>query len=147
MSASAFFLVAVGVIAHVGLGRMVDPAWLMPDLTLLSIVLAMRQSPNYPMGAALVGGCLTALIAASQAWLAGLAYLGAGGLVRWFAQTWDLSQRSIQLAAIAAAEAFLVCVWLLAAGRLSVGLVLLAIVKVAATSLCMPIAYSLMRSR
>ena len=138
MGIRPYLIVGFSVLAHVVLGRWVSP-WLMPDLTLLSVLLTMLQIPGYPLGPALLGGVLAMFLAVHHPVLIGLAYLGAGWVVKWLAAWWDVTGVSMQRMAVGVAEGLLLTVLFLLSAPMTGGLLLLGGLRLALTILCLPL--------
>ena len=138
MDTRVVLIVGSGTLCHVVLGRWVSP-WLMPDLTLLSVLLTMLQIPGHPLGPALLGGVLAMVLAVHHPVLIGLAYLGAGWVVKWLAAWWDVTGVSMQRMAVGVAEGLLLTVLLMLSAPVTGGLLLLGGLRLAITILCLPL--------
>jgi hypothetical protein len=140
MTPMGLAVVGLGVLLHLFLGHWVSCPWLVPDVTLVSMVCAMLRTAGSPLMLALLGGCLTTLFTARHPLLVGMAYVGAGWLVAQLARRWDLTEASMQRAAVGLTETLLVAVWLLLDGPVSLRLMLLSGFRVFLTLACLPLA-------
>jgi hypothetical protein len=129
---------------HLVLGRWIGSGWWTPDLTLVSIALAMAERRT--LAPALLGGCLTMAVTVRHASIFGLAYAGAGWLIGGLARRWDLRDPRMQLVAVGIAEASLLAVGLALEVRISAGLLVLSGAKLAMTVACLPLARRLLSS-
>jgi len=149
-------IVVAGTVLGSALARRMASPWWAPDLVLVGLVLAVA----YPAGFAareaeasgsahearwrgVVGG---ALAGSAMAWLSvrdaaaiGAAYFGVGWLIGWIASVWDLADRRVCRIAVALGEVVIVTVSVALAGRLSAGLLLGAGLRVAMTTLALPV--------
>ena len=142
-----YLIVGAGALSHLVLGRWVVSPWLMPDLMLLTVFLAMVHTPGHPIGPALLGGLVAMLSAVHHPLLVGLAYLGAGWLIKWLAARWDLADGAMPWVAVGVAEGMLIAVWLFLATPVTFRLLLLSGVKVLLTIACLPLVKRLVRRR
>ena len=158
MSSADFLIVGCGVLWHLILGRWLSSPWVVPDVTLASVVLAMARTPRQPlnassrfahsgqwgepvhaMGPALVAGLLVMLLSVRKPLLMGTAYVGAGWLVRSLALRWDLTSPAMQRAAVAIAEACVLAVELFLTITVTPGLLFLSAARLVMTVACLPL--------
>ena len=103
-------IVGCGAVSHLLVGRWVNSPWLMPDLTLIGMMLAMGRFPEQAWRIAGSGGWFAMIASVRQPGLVGLAYAGAGGLARWIAVRWDVSRPAVQLLAVGLTEGLMILV-------------------------------------
>jgi hypothetical protein len=137
MPVALVLIIGLGALFHLALGRWVASPWLVPDLTLVSVISAMARAPEYSMNLVLLGGCLAIALAPSQCWWAGFAFAAAGGLVILLGLRWDLDVPLTQLLATGAAEAMLLVLAGCAGIRVTPGLVVLSGIKTLITVCCL----------
>jgi len=118
-------IVGLGVFVQLILGRWLPSPWLVPDLTLVGVLLVMARMPQHSLGPALMAGLLVMAVTVQQSLVVGLAYVGAGGLMRLLSSWWDLADPFLQPMALALAEAFLLVIWFLLGVPITLGLLLL----------------------
>lgn len=139
MSGAVFVMLGVGTLIQVSVGRWVGSPWVVPDLILISMILAMAKVPeDPPMSPGLWGAVLAMVATLHEPVAVGLAYLGAAWLVRRLAFRLDLADPTIQLMIVGIGEAFLLGVWLMLDSRLRVGMVTLFVVRLGMTVGCVP---------
>ena len=138
-------IVGAGTALHVVLGRWVASPWLMPDLTLISMVLAMTLPSQSLLGPALLAGFFVMLSTPQQPLLLGGTYVGAGWLIQVLALRWDLTDSTLQQLTVGAAEAGLLAMWLMLNAQVTMGLLLLAGMKLVMTVVCVPLVSFVMR--
>lgn len=125
--------------AQLVIGMIVKNPWWVPDLLLDSLVVASTApGPFARLTPVLVGGALAMMMAGREPLLAGLSYVGAGGVVVVAAIQWDLSEWSAQAVAVAMLETCLIAVWLIADQTLSGPLLLWGLGKTVLTLACLP---------
>ncbi len=105
-------IVGCGAVSHLLVGRWVNSPWLMPDLTLVGMMLAMGRFPEQAWRIAGLSGWFAMIGSVRQPGLVGFAYAGAGGLARWIATRWDVSRPAVQLLAVGLTEGFILIVTL-----------------------------------
>lgn len=133
----------------------------MPDLTFLSMALAILLMPGRPfipppvlgpegrrsafggrtgggVSAVLAGGLLVTLWSVERPLLMGLAYAGAGWLVLRSAVIWDVTTPSLQRLVIAGGESLILALGLLGV-PLTAALLLGAVVRLGMTIACLPL--------
>ena len=118
MSGSLIFILA-GTLAHLVLGRWVESPWMLPDVTLIGIGLAVSRSADSITDLALLAGLLPMVIAGRHSWDVGIGYAGAAALWRWVQSHWDVADWRLSLGAIAVLELGLSIWWLGRAGAWS----------------------------
>ncbi len=144
------------------MGRWVASSWLVPDLTLVSLVLAMvwgagdavrRGTHGRPRNAsqlldgpipsspsiapALLAGCCVALSAGRHGLVIAWLHVAVGAAVKWISTWWDLTDPSMQLTTVGVAEVVLLVAGFVLDATLSIGLLSLAGLKVAITMACL----------
>lgn len=155
MPASVAVMLVLGVLVHGLLGRWMASPWWTPDVTTISLVMALAYGPSRVRRAraeasgwtaderfellapGLLAGCLVMVLSVRDSVLLGLSYLGLGWLIGSAASEWDLTDRTVQRVALGAAETVLLCVALVTGGALSAGLVGLAACKLLVTMACL----------
>jgi len=145
MPVTAILIVGLGTLFHLALGRWVASPWLVPDLTLVSMVLAMAQAPEHSMKLTLLGSCLAMVLTPYQPVLVGLAYTAAGGLVSLLALRWDFDVPLMPLLATGAAEAMLLALGGFAGVQVTPGLFVLSGIKIFITAFCLLLVSSPLR--
>jgi len=107
---------------------------------LVSLIVVMARLPtNPPLGPALFVGLLAMGLSLHRPYLAGLAYLGIGWLVKAAAVRVDLADVMTQLAMVGLAECALMILWIGAGMPLSVEIVMLSLMRVGTTVACVPL--------
>lgn len=139
MSVALFVMLGVGTLIQVSVGRWVGSPWVVPDLILISMILAMAKVPeDPPMSSGLWGAVLAMVATLHEPVAVGLAYLGTAWLVRRLASRLDLADPTIQLMVVGIGEVLLLGVWLMLDSRLCVGVVMLSVVRLGMTVGCVP---------
>ena len=110
MPLAAGAILVISLLAHLAVGRWVASPWLMPDVSLVGLLVALQRAPQYRLPL-LALASLGATVAAPGGGLAGPAYLGAGGLFVWASTQWDLRAPAVQAAVLGGIEALLVAIW------------------------------------
>ena len=140
MSAALIALIGGSALLQLVGGRFFPSAWLVPDLTLVAMTVAILREPDRAIAAmGMAGGCVL-VCAFPHAGLTTLSYLGLGGLIAWGARQWDLLDVARQRGVVAASEGLLVILWMIADHLMSVSIIGWAIVRVAVTVACLPVA-------
>ena len=134
-----FLIVSMGALGHLAIGRWVASPWLVPDLTLVIIVVTMIRCPGYSLSPALYGGLLVMLFTIHHSVAVGLAYVGAGVLTKLLATQWNVASPFLQQAMVGVAETGLVMVALFLNRAASLTLLGLAGAKVLITVACVPL--------
>ena len=111
VSGSLIFILA-GTLAHLVLGRWVASPWMLPDVTLIGIGLAVSRSADSITDLALLAGLLPMVITGRHSWDVGIGYAGAAALWRWVQSHWDVADRRLSLGAVAVLELGLSIWWL-----------------------------------
>ena len=142
MSASIF--VGVSALFHLALGRWTPSSWLVPDLTITSMVLAILLLPGRPLSPAVVGGLLVMLLTVQHPLAMGAAYLAVGGLMKLGADQWDLTSPPLQQAVVIAAQGLLLAVTFILAVPLTWETCLLAATHLLLTAMCVPLVRALL---
>jgi hypothetical protein len=136
MPFSEFLIILIGVVLQMLMGLSFASPWLIPDLSLISMVFAMARSGDYTLRPAfflLVLASATTFNAPS--WI-GLSYLFAGFLVRYVASHWDFSNVLIRLVSFASIECILVIFWVLSEDLSGIGIIFSSIARVSISLLC-----------
>jgi len=136
---SGAIIVGVSVGLHLALGRWVPSPWFMPDLTVTGMVLAILLLPERPVSPAILSGALTMLFSVPHSLAAGVMYPLVGGLVKYAAHQWDLSQPRRQRAVVVAAQALLLFLTVPLRTRWTGELFWLSLVHLSLTALCVPV--------
>jgi len=136
---SGAIFVAVSALLHLVLGRWMPSPWVMPDLTVTSMVLAILLLPRRPLGPAAAGGAMVMLTTVHHPLAMGAAYAAAGGLVKLCSGWWDLTSPAFQRAAVIAAQLLLLAVAFVVSVPLTREVGLLAAGHLAITALCVPL--------
>ena len=133
------FIIASATLTQFLLGRWISSPWLMPDLALLSILLVVMRDPRHALGPVLFGGCCVMLLTVRHPVLIGLAYAGAGGLVRRLASQWDLTAAPMQRIVVGVMEGLLLTWFMVLSAPVRGGLCMLAMPRLIVTVLCLPL--------
>ena len=133
-------LVIVGVLAHVGLGRLVASPWTMPDLTLIGLATVAMARPERALLPIAVGVVAVLPVAGQHPLQVGMLYGAAGLLVRRAASGWELVPGWVPVALVAAIELGLIAWWLLMDGFAQLTIAGPALWRIAATGACVPLA-------
>lgn len=110
-------LVTIAALAQAWLGRWVASAWMVPDLLLVGMMIAMSARPEPRLRPAWLGGCWAMLLSVRRPLVVGVAYASAGWLMKALQRRWEMHHAAIQLALAAIAETLLVAVWCIVEGR------------------------------
>jgi hypothetical protein len=132
-------IVALSVIAHVGLGRFVASPWLMPDLTLIglaSVVMARPDAAGLPIA---LTAALVVPVAGGHPWVVAALYAAGGLAIRRLAAGWDLAGPWVPMVVVALIEAMLIAWWLLLDGFDRLTLAGPALARIVLTAVCLPI--------
>lgn len=141
---SGAIFVAVSALLHLVLGRWMPSPWLMPDLTVTSMVLAILLLPRRPLSPAAAGGTLVMLTTVHHPLAMGAAYAAVGGLIKLCAGWWDLTAPAFQRAAVIAAQLLLLAVAFVVSVPLTWEVGLLAAGHLLITAMCVPLVRSLL---
>ena len=104
-------LLISSLVLHSVAGRWTVSPWLLPDLSLIGLAMAVEQAPSYRRQLLLLAVIGVMLLAGPAAVRAGAAYGAFGGALIWFAGQWDAPPRLLKAAVMAAAELLLIAVW------------------------------------
>lgn len=140
-------LIAFGALLQVVLGCAVPSAWLVPDLILACLAVAVSREAESRVALAVWAALLASLFSARQPAMVAGAYLAAGWGIIYVASLWDLTAVSVQRAAVGFMEACLTAVWILpqlAQGQI-MGLAGSGSAKIVVTVLCLPLVRRLSR--
>ena len=147
MSISGALTLITGLLLHLAAGRFLPSPWLVPDLTLIGVVLVVARLPGKALGSGMLVAAMMIMGTWRHVWIDTVLYLGAGLLVGSAATRWDVTDRSVQLAMVAGLETSFAVVWLIAGNQISPTALLLVIAKVGATAACLPLARALVWRR
>lgn len=136
---SGAVIVGVSACLHLALGRWIPSPWFMPDLTVTGMVLAILLLPDRPISPAIISGALMMLCSVAHPLAVGVMYPIVGGLVKYAAGQWDLSQPQRQRAVVVAAQALLLFLTTPLHSRLTGELLWLSLVHLFLTALCVPV--------
>lgn len=141
---SGAIFVGVSAFLHVALGRWTPSPWLMPDLTVTSMALAILLLPRRPLSPAVAGGVLVMLMSHHHSLAVGAAYAAVGGLIKLCAGRWDLTSPAFQRLTVIAAQLCLLVVAFLLSVPLTWEVGLLAAGHLLITAMGVPIVRSLL---
>ena len=105
-------ILVIAMLLHAVLASLLPMPWLVPDLTLLGMVIATARAPHRWLVYAGVAGCGMMLWAARLPAPILLSYVVVGGAVRLAATRWDLADRVVQRVLVGAATLGVSLAWL-----------------------------------
>ena len=139
MPAACVALIGASALLQVVGGRFCPLAWLVPDLTLVAMIVTVLRDPSRALAAGGTAGVCALLLSFPHAGMTALGYLGLAGLIAWTAGQWDLLEPARQRGVVAASEAGLWLAWMLSDHLLSWFMLLAAIVRIGLTVACLPL--------
>ena len=111
---------------------------MVPDLTVLSMALAILRLPGHPLTPAWLAGVAAMTLARHHPLWTGMAYLAAGAAVKWMAHQWEVTDPSRERLVVGIAQGGLLI--LLASTRpVTVGLIAMVGLQVGLALLCLPL--------
>ena len=129
---------SVAMLSHLAIGRWSPSPWMVPDLTVLSMALAILRLPGHPLTPAWLAGVAAMTLAGHHPLWTGVAYLAAGAAVKWMAHQWEVTDPSRERLVIGIAQGGLL-ILLAWTGPVTVGLVVMVGLQVGLTLLCLPL--------
>ena len=111
---------------------------MVPDLTVLSMALAILRLPGHPLTPAWLAGVAAMTLAGHHPLWTGMAYLAAGAAVKWMAHQWEVTDPSRERLVICIAQGGLL-ILLASSGAVTVGLIVMVGLQVGLTLLCLPL--------
>lgn len=139
MSVASAILIIGAVAVQLAVGRLMPSAWLTPDLALAALVLISARDPARALGPLALLALLASIGTMRRPWLAVCGYLAAAAALHAAAARWDVTDRVVQMAIVAVAEAALAMMWLTQAGRVPLVVLAYAAGRVALTVACLPL--------
>lgn len=111
MPPAAVLLVIASLLGHLIIGRWVASPWLMPDVSLVGLLVALQRAPEHRLSLLVLASLGVTAAAAPAGGVAGPAYLGAGALFAWASTQWNLRAPAVHAATLGSIEALLVASW------------------------------------